>query len=412
MKQGVRIDYMPFPGDGPDGEYMVEPMKKTDEGYLRGRAIVTNVGVFPYVMADGTVMWELRPPEEVFNRESRDSLSKVPITNDHPIVPVDSENAKSLQVGFTGNVVQDQYYLSSELTITDKQAVEDVEGGKRALSAGYTVDLEMKSGIWMGVPYDAIQRNIRYNHVAIVPKGRAGDAAKMKLDSLGPVGVRSRDFHLDSFQVIEKKSGRSESMKKITIDGVEYEADDGFIRAYQDQSKELSKVKANADTIGENLEAVKKDLSTVSAERDQLKEDTEALKKEKEALEKIDHSAAIAEGIKQKRILLDAAEKAGVEVKEDQSDDDLKKEIILKVYPGAKEKLDGADAVYLAARFDGAIEALEAKPASSAFTGDVPGAGQKTDGAQSPAGDPNMSPAEKARLDMIERQKNKYSREV
>ncbi|MCX7015414.1 MAG: alpha/beta hydrolase fold domain-containing protein, partial [Candidatus Sumerlaeota bacterium] len=56
-----------------------------------------------------------------------------------------------------------------------------IEAGKTALSCGYTCDLEHTPGNWMGIKYDAIQRNIRYNHMAVVKAGRAGDAAKLHM---------------------------------------------------------------------------------------------------------------------------------------------------------------------------------------------------------------------------------------
>ena len=229
-----RVDYMPFSDDGPEGSYMVEKMVLTDEGYLKGRAIATNVGVFPYLLEDGSVQYELRPPEEVFHPDSVETLKQLVMTNDHPSVKVTAENSKELSVGFTGDVRQDQYHLAPALTVTDKEAVEDVQAGKKALSCGYLLDLEMSSGNWMGVHYDAIQHNIRYNHLAIVPKGRAGDAAKMKLDSMDAVGI----------QKIEKSDNRRSSMK-ITVDGIEYEVDNAdFVKLFKEQGKELEKVKA------------------------------------------------------------------------------------------------------------------------------------------------------------------------
>ena len=35
---------------------------------------------------------------------------------------------------------------------------------------------------WQGQPYDAIQRNIRVNHLALVEKARAGDSARLNID--------------------------------------------------------------------------------------------------------------------------------------------------------------------------------------------------------------------------------------
>ena len=80
-------------------EHSIETgFKKTTEGYLEGRAIVSNVGVFTYVLPDGTIQRELRPPEEVFAEESINSLKLKPITNDHPAEKVTTENIKKYHI--------------------------------------------------------------------------------------------------------------------------------------------------------------------------------------------------------------------------------------------------------------------------------------------------------------------------
>lgn len=350
-----RYDYLPAFDDGPDGEWMVTKMKLTDDGFLKGRAIATNVGVFPYLLEDGTVQYELRSSEEVFDRDSRDSLDGVPLTNDHPSVKVTSENAKELSVGFNGNVRQDQYYLSTELTITDKQAVEDVQGGKRALSMGYTTDVIMESGVWMGVHYDAIQTKIRYNHEAIVPKGRAGDAARMKLDSMNTDGI----------QIIDKTDNRRSSMK-FTFDGMEYEVDNAdFVKLFKEQNKELEKLKSDST---EELKTVQDKLDTLQAKHDQLDEDNKSLKKDADDLKKVDKEKEINEAVKEKLDLMIVAEKLDVEVKVDMSSKDIKKAVILKKAPTAK--LDEATDVYLNARFDAVVESMDETSGNEAFKGD------------------------------------------
>ena len=62
----------------------------------------------------------------------------------------------------------------------DGTAIKDYEGGKRELSLGYTADVEMVSGFTnRGEQYDAIQRNIRVNHVALVDQGRANQELRI-----------------------------------------------------------------------------------------------------------------------------------------------------------------------------------------------------------------------------------------
>jgi len=55
-----------------------------------------------------------------------------------------------------------------------------IQAGKRELSAGYRCIYDMTAGVWNGLRYDAIQRNIRGNHLALVTEGRMGpDVAVM-----------------------------------------------------------------------------------------------------------------------------------------------------------------------------------------------------------------------------------------
>ena len=61
-------------------DWMSEPFEKTPEGFLKGRAIITCTGVFPYKDATGNVRRELRLPEEVFHPDHLDSLKLKPIT--------------------------------------------------------------------------------------------------------------------------------------------------------------------------------------------------------------------------------------------------------------------------------------------------------------------------------------------
>lgn len=56
----------------------------TEEGYIKGRAIVTRCGVFLYKNADGTIRKELRHPDEVFIEESMQSIKLIPVVDGTP----------------------------------------------------------------------------------------------------------------------------------------------------------------------------------------------------------------------------------------------------------------------------------------------------------------------------------------
>lgn len=347
IKPGSRIDMM---GLDLCDDYMQSKMVKTPEGFLKGRAIVTNVGVFKYTNADGTVVNELRPPEEVFHQDSIASLCMLPITNNHPMELVDSENIKKYQIGHLGDgVCRDAYHLSAPVVITDADAVSQSENGKIALSCGYTVDVEPKSGVWMGVAYDAIQRNIRYNHLALVDRARAGDAAKLKMDSAHAVCLDVFDMKPEN-----EKSNMEDPMKKVKIDGVEYEAEAKVIET-------LTKADSRIDEMTKQSEKDKADhataLQALQGKLDSAVENCEKLKKDVADLQ-AKEPTSINDAVNAKLALLDSARSVGVEVKADMSDEDIRKAVIVKAFPKAVEKMDKADPAYIAARFDAALELL------------------------------------------------------
>lgn len=346
-----RIDQIEF--DAPE-YYMEESFQKTPEGFLKGRAIFTNIGVFPYLLEDGTIRWELRPPSEVFQFDSVKSFQLLPLTNDHPSGFVTTANIKDVQVGYTGEDIKtNAYYLSIPIVVTDEETIDAcTKKGKRALSAGYTVDLEMTSGVWMGVPYDAIQRNIRGNHVAVVDRARAGDDAVMKFDSASNLGILQDIAEPEKYIENNNNERRDSSMlKKKVIDGVEYEADQKIIDLLSDSNKENEKLKLDsAEVLKAN--------SILLAERDQLREENEKLKADI-AKSREGSPEEFEKAVQQRLVVLDAARRAQIEIIDGMTEDDIKKAVIVTVCPNAKEKLDSCNKEYLQARFDGALEILD-----------------------------------------------------
>lgn len=158
--------------------------QKTATG-IRADAYITRIGVFVYRNADGTERRELRLPEEVFETDSLGSFAMLPVTDDHPPEPLDPENATRYAKGALGeNVSRDDDKVVASLSVFDAGLIKKMEAGKTQVSCGYTCDLEFVSGKHhLYGSYDAIQRNIRGNHIAIVDKGRAGPDVKVRLDA-------------------------------------------------------------------------------------------------------------------------------------------------------------------------------------------------------------------------------------
>ncbi len=378
-----------------NSQWMTVPFERTNEGFLRGRAIVTSIGVFTYKRADGTIQRELRLPEEVFAEGTLNSMKLKPVTLNHPTELVTSDNVKELQVGSLGDnpswtkewhdrnreEVTDGINCAIDMVITRKDAIDAILNGKQALSMGYTCDLEMAepNATWCGIEYDFIQRNIRYNHCAIVDSARAGDNAKIELRA------DSEDAVLEDILVTTKKTDGGKTMlKKINLDGIDYEAEESVIKAYNAEKtradkaeKDACETKKTMDKKVADLEDKEKELekriSELEAERDSAKEKADSLEKD---LEKAKTDSAdpkrLDEAVKAKMELLQNAKKANVEVKEDMSDMDIKKAIITSQFP--KANFDGKNDVYIQARYDSAIEMMIEKNDSTTrqFTSELP----------------------------------------
>ena len=313
---------------------------KTKEGFIKTDAVVTRTGIFIYHNEDGTVRRELRDHREVFNVDSLDTMKMIPLTNEHPQTEtklLNPENVKQFQVGFTGeNVRADRENVLIPVSVTDAQAIAAVEQGKRGLSLGYECDLVDEGGEYDGIRFDCKQTNIRYNHLAIVGSPRAGENARINLDSAD----------IDSKEVEPITKTKERQMVKVRIDGIEYDAAPEVVNA-------LTKETARADAAEATVKTTKADADKAAADRDSQKARADSLEAEKAKLpEQI--TAAVKSRIDLERkatIVLDEKDHVGIATT---SDDDLKKKVILAVFTDAK--LDGVSADYLNARFDSALE--------------------------------------------------------
>lgn len=328
--------------------YATSPAEKTAEGFLIARAPATSVGVFAYRNADGTPRYELRLPEEVFADESLASLKMKPLTLLHPDQAVTPDNIEQLQVGSVGSDIEtDSYRVYIPLAVTKADGIAAVESGSaRALSCGYTCDVEWTSGTWMGVHYDCIQRNIRYNHVALVPVARAGDGNAIRMDGFGELEKLPENYN----QTNEEEM----NLKTIHLDGADFQAEPQVIAALDKAQnradaaeKELDQLRTDSKAAAEKAAAEK---AAVEAERDTFKERLDAIEKEM--------PGKISAAVKDRLDIVGKATAAGVEVRDDMAEMDIKKAVILKQFPSAQ--LDGKDESYVNARFDCACELIKA----------------------------------------------------
>ena len=295
---------------------------KTAEGFIRDTPIVGRTGILLYRNADGSERREYRPPEEAFSADSLASLMGKPITIGHKAFVTAGNAAKVAPVGSVLSAGrQDGNNIVADIVVYN------LDTDSRELSCGYTLDLDETPGTTPeGEHYDAIQRNIVYNHLAIVPQGRAGVAR----------------LNMDGSQVVDdednsKEDNKMAEMTKIRLDsGIEYEC--------------APEVKVEIEKMRKDSADAKKEFDKLQAKFDAL--DAE-LKKEQEG-RKADAEKAKAnfdEAVKARVELLKVAEAHKVANADSMTDTEIKTAVI-KAVRGDAINLDGKSADYIEAAFD------------------------------------------------------------
>ena len=156
--------------------------KKTQEGYLIATARVARTGIQEYIASElgfvgDHIVKVYRPESEVFHKEALKSLSRVPVTVDHPSEIVTADNWKDLAVGEVGDeIMRDGDWLVVSPMIKDASALASVVSTHKEISMGYSAELRDASPD-TGADYEMY--NLRFNHLALVNKGRAGSEARI-----------------------------------------------------------------------------------------------------------------------------------------------------------------------------------------------------------------------------------------
>ena len=155
-------------------------------------------GIYPYISPPGaplpdTVYMVFRGEEELSKPETLESLRLMPIVDLHPTAPEmlgDSDNAiKPEQHGIHGTVGERITFdangkqgagIYANLKLISSEIRDKIDNqGIKELSPGYWARYDYTPGEYNGIKYDAIQRDIKFNHLALVPDGRQGSVVSV-----------------------------------------------------------------------------------------------------------------------------------------------------------------------------------------------------------------------------------------
>lgn len=321
----------------------------TDEGFLIVPSRISRTGIQEYTAAEmglsdrdpTDIIRVFRPEEEVFSNESLLSFSNKPVTNNHPPVLVDASNFKEYSVGHSSKEIsRDGMFVKAELTIMDLDSIKAIESGKSELSNGYTSDIEWTEGISPdGESFDAVQRKIKGNHIAIVERGRAGFACRVA-DNLPDTGAGA-------------------IMAKVLIDGVDFEMPDQAAQAVGKLQARLTDAEEETSKKAEELK--KKEDEMEEAEKEAKAKEDSLNAKLDDAKSKLPTSDSIDKLVADRCLLTDSVLKIIPDFEFTGKDaDTIRKEVV-----GAKcanVQMDSVSSDYISARFDMLLESVDGNP--------------------------------------------------
>lgn len=316
--------------------------RRTADGYLVAEVRTARTGIQDYAgwevgKPDMQVVRVYRGADQVFAKDSLATYAHRPLTNNHPDEAVTADNWKDHAVGQIGDeVARDGEFVRIPLIVMDAAAIKAIEGGKRELSAGYTCDLAFEAGTTPeGQTFDAVQRNIKINHVAIVDRGRAGSQAR--------IGDGAGKWGLSPITPTQDKEIRSmeNALRTVVVDGLSVQTTDQGAQAISKLQKDLESSAAKfADAEASHVKAIAAkdaEIAKKDAEIDGLKA-------------KVLDGAALDAAVAARGDLLAKAKAIAPDVKTDGlSDAAIRKAVVVaKLGDAMKDKAEA----YIDARFD------------------------------------------------------------
>lgn len=384
------------------------PPVQMPDGSLALTAHVARCGVLLYRddSYPGGVRRELVTPEELFKADSLATLGAATLTLEHPPVMLTPATQAQYSAGHVDSTVDvvpaegptDFGYVRVRAFLKTTPAIEAMQrGDAREFSPGYVCTLDMTPGthpVWG--PYDAIQRDRKYNHLAQTSAARGGHQLRaLQMDSAGrfdSVGVQITtqealmppvQLRLDSGVSVEFADPRSQEVMVAHLAKVRKDQEEMMGEA----EGEITSKKGLIAKLEEELAAKKKLLEELTGAAEVVKADAAKERARADALEKTLADPVALEAILKPRLdALSAAKSFGV-AGADKWDSkitlaDMQRATIKHLLPTIGERVDSMTPDALTGAYVTAMATAQSSGGAARPTYRAPdNAGQRKDGA-------------------------------
>lgn len=255
---------------------------------LRVTARVLKEGVYQYSKGESAELPDIAHLETVreyipaseFTTDALTTLEGKDVTipvpgKEHEWRTSDVAREDGLSVGAVAGrpFVTDDGSIQCDFIISDAETIRAIENRDLIeVSAGYTGELVADPGVWQDMPYDAIQTNLRFNHILLLPagQGRCGPDVRI-INNRGLSAMTTKPIS------VEVRIGNATKTYRFTNEEDKAEAErmseDAKSAANVDYTASMNRVNElteQIDTLTEERDAEKAVLAEVQAELERV----------------------------------------------------------------------------------------------------------------------------------------------
>ena len=230
---------------------------------------ITKAGVFPYFgrqispsLEPDKIYQVYRPAGEI--KKAADTFKLVPLVDDHTMLGPGFTPAEEKGVhGVLGEDIKEKDgTLYADVKIFSEQLKREIQDGKKELSLGYFCRYDLTPGQYNGMHYDAVQKDLKGNHIALVDNGRMGHDVRvmdsMAFDAMDIVG----DFQVEEEHMYNNDAWE-ESKHKRDADGKFSSTGGGAKSKKEESSPKEYTFEELKDRFGDDLSLVLKSAKKV-----------------------------------------------------------------------------------------------------------------------------------------------------
>lgn len=269
---------------------------RREDGTLLLEGYAAREGVLRYVMPDGTIRRELVTRDTLL--DSASTLARAPLTMRHPREDVTPDNVQTYGVGDVDGevVVHDDGFTRVKMAVRRADAIQAVQTKQlEELSPGYKVRLDETPGTHpVDGPYDAVQVERVYNHLALVERARGGPSVRVRADSavlaepIDPAHPRRRGERGDTAPSTTRGGKVNPHLSALLLAlGVtaRVDSDDAGLALASERATALKQRADKLDATEAELTKLRSDMSDLEKEKEDMEKERDEAKAKADAAE-------------------------------------------------------------------------------------------------------------------------------